>query len=175
MRQRRAFVAGRRNGYSLPHVIGWLTVFGFLAISLSPHLRPATPRDDSLELQNRWSTLRAQIELYRFQHEGRLPAQDSDSETEFLADMLCSSHLDGSRAGSLVPLEVGQAPYGPYFSRNIPENPLNGRESVLVTPANIPISDGSTGWWYCSTTGEIRAHMPPDDPRLIRETQWMVD
>lgn len=175
MRQRRAFVAGRRNGYSLPHVIGWLTVFGVLAISLSPHLRPATSRDDSLELQSRWSEIRAQIELYRFQHDGRLPAQGTDNEAEFLADMLCSSHADGTRAGSLFPLEIGQAPYGPYFAKNIPENPLNGRESVLVTAGSDPPSDGSTGWWYCSTTGEIRPNLPPDDPRLIRASQWMVE
>ena len=148
-----------RSGRSLPHVAAVIVVVGVIAIAVAPHVNSAGLQGEIAVLRSRLKELRDQIDLYRFQHNGDLPAAGSESEREFLTAMLCTTRSDGSTSGRLEPLVIGDEPYGPYFETKLPENPVNQRRNVVVTADPAPVADGSSGWWYCSTTGELRANL----------------
>ncbi len=86
--------------------------------------------------------MRSQIELYKAQHGGNLPAFASGVITGLTSETTYNSKT-----------------YGPYLAK-MPTNTITGSDVVVeVTGAN-PIDvinvTGSNGWLYHSGTGEIR-------------------
>lgn len=83
------------------------------------------------------------------------------TEAEFILHMTKSSRPDCSTAD---PGTAGYN-YGPYFSR-IPENPLNGKNSVQMIANNDAFpdaADGSHGWIYQPATLIFKADSAGSD------------
>lgn len=113
-----------------------LSVFAILIAFVVPQF--SSPDAKEVALQRTLQDLRDRIDLYRFQNESRLPG-DEGTEIDLIKDL--------QRATSV---ENGQAD-------TFPTNPINGKTSVVVS--ELHPRDGSSGWWYRPSTGEIRANI----------------
>jgi hypothetical protein len=86
-------------------------------------------------------TLRAQLQLYKAQHGGRIPSAD-------LSELIKSTNLDGTDGTE----------FGPYLQA-IPVNNLTDKSDVkTITGASAAEGDltpGGGGWIYSTTTGNI--------------------
>lgn len=146
-----------RRGFTLVEVLIVVVILGILAATVLPQFTSAS--DDAREsaLVQDLQTLRSQIELYKFQHNGTYPAEGSTDPQEFEDAMLLSSDEQGNTG------PVGSLPLGPYFVGQLPPNPYNGLRTVDVVNAELSsvTPDGSTGWIYSSQTGRLKANNPP--------------
>lgn len=91
--------------------------------------------------------LRAQIELYKLEHNGNPPLLYEGAFPQL------TSHTN--QRG--VPGEPGPAfPYGPYLRAGVPINPLTGGYMVTATDVFPPVTaSGNGGWLYHQESGQI--------------------
>jgi len=91
--------------------------------------------------------LRSQIELYKLEHQDRVPVLHEGS----LPQLVRPTNAQG------VPGKSGSRfPYGPYLRSGIPLNPVTGRSIITATDTFPPTSaSGNGGWLYHQETGQI--------------------
>lgn len=133
-----------RSAFTLVEVLIVVVIMAILAATIIPQFTDSTKDAKSSTTKFNLHTLRAQIELYRTQHNGACPGNT-------LVELTQSTNAAGT-AGS-----GANFPYGPYI-REIPANPFNN--SATVTPiTNDPAVaadvTGTGGWLYNATTGGI--------------------
>ena len=93
------------------------------------------------------SALRAQIELYKVQHNGRPPVAYQGT----FPQLLRATNVQG------VPGPKSRKhPYGPYLQNGVPVNPITGRSVVTAIDSFPPQTpSGNGGWLYHQPTGRI--------------------
>ena len=144
----------RRSGFTLVEVLIVVVILGILAATVLPQFTSSSEdAKESAMIQN-LQTVRSQIELYRLQHNSKLPAAGTTIEASFLDALVLSSDADGTTGA------IGTKPFGPYFIGQFPPNPFSGKKDVTVVNADpLPAADGTTGWIYSSKTGRIKANL----------------
>jgi general secretion pathway protein G len=121
-----------------------------------PTMQPAfaEPAEDAREsmLMSDLQTLRSQLELYKVQHRDNYPGMVGEV---FEADLFMRQLTARTSAGGLVGNNPPDFPYGPYLQK-MPNNPFLPRVTVLLTGGDgAPPGDGSSAWWFNTTTGKF--------------------
>jgi len=145
-------MSNNRKAFTLVELLIVATIVGIMAMIVIP--KYASSADDTREkaLATDYGCAARQIELYKHQHKGRLPhtkADGNDDTANFIARMTGKTDIDGT-------LNAG-GKFGPYLME-WPSNPfLPGANTAKVKfGANAPASrDGSTGWYYATSTGKL--------------------
>ncbi|MBI1311764.1 hypothetical protein GC176_10775 [bacterium] len=129
------------------------TLLGLLAATTIPQLLHARETAQQKSLHETLAAVRCQIEHFQEHHQGRLPAQGTDSEDEFVAQLCGRTMISGH-------VETN-ARFGPYLLGEFPPNPCSGNSGVLVVAGPLQTAqlqtDRNLGWAYSSTTGDFRA------------------
>jgi general secretion pathway protein G len=137
----------RQNGFTLVELLIVVVILGILAAIVIPQFSDASNDAKDSSLKSNLATIRSQIQLYKIQHNGELPA---GGKATFIDSMTKYTIADGSVATTQAP---GAGVYGPYL-QTIPKNPYNNLNTVTN---NGTAGDGSGGWEFNTTTGTFQA------------------
>lgn len=133
----------RCPGFTLVEILIVVVILGILSAIVIPQFSNASESSRESALQQNLFRIRAQLELYRSEHNGNVPTLD-----RFIEQMTLASDLEGNTAAPGTP----GYPYGPYLPK-IPTNPFTN---------TVPIGNGAPGssaWYYDDVTG----HIAPND------------
>ncbi len=128
---------------------------------------PATKAsgESNVALHDSLSVLRTAVFRYSMDHQlagsPLMPGEGGD----FLEQLTGRSRSDGR---TIVQDQAEDRFFGPYLD-SIPVNPVNQLNTVRVMPEGFqePVLNGSAGWVYLPSTGEVFADLPGNDDRGI--------
>ena len=147
---RSASTTRRPNGFTLVEILIVVVIMAVLAAMVIPQFTTSTDDAKASTLLANLRTMRAQLELYRFHHDGSLPTITASS----LPQLTSATNVAGG-----IGTPGTSFPFGPYLVTGIPENPVNGKATVVeattVPPAAVV---GDAGWLYDTETGRIWAN-----------------
>jgi general secretion pathway protein G len=136
----------RKGGFTLVEILIVVIILGILAAIVIPQFTNASQDARKNSLTSQLQTIRSQVELYKLQHQDKLPDIITTGWT------LLTNKTNA--AGTVT--SVGS--FGPYLQQ-VPVNSLNqGTQVVQGTGAAISGNNASTGWVYdYASTGKFWA------------------
>jgi prepilin-type N-terminal cleavage/methylation domain-containing protein len=151
----------RQAGFTLIELLLVVVILGILAAVAIPQLADSSLEARTSTLQTNLAVLRNAVEYYRSNHLGKYPGYPvgGGAPTQVLANdqLVLASRADGSTA---APGTAGYG-FGPYIRERVPENPINGLNTIQIVPDGSPFpaaADNATGWIYQPQLGKIRAN-----------------
>ena len=140
-----------KSGFTLVEILIVVVILGILAAIVIPQFTEASTEAKTSSLVSDLQTVRSQIELYKIQHNDALPGAGTATLTESLT---MYTDVDGALAAVQAP---GANVYGPYLQK-IPTNQFNNLDTILEGAATPAAADNTTGWFFNTVTGEVRAN-----------------
>jgi general secretion pathway protein G len=166
----------KRHGFTLVELMLVVSILGILgALAMPMYQNHATQARESAAKSD-LSTMRAQIELYKLQH-NNVPPGYVDGAAADLATLELQLVGTTTRTGAASANKVRVDPYqfGPYLKR-IPDNPFNDLSTIAYVAAGADMAaaaDGtSSGWLYKRETGEIRLNYTGTDSEGMAYTDY---
>lgn len=134
----------RNNGFTLVEIMLVVVILGILAAIIVPMFSDASMEGQISALKNDLRKIRGQIELYKFHHDGDLPAFTGEASADFVRRMTAKTDINGA-AGT---------DFGPYLN-SIPANPLNGKDTVRIDGTAAGVN--TDGWRFDPGSGAFQA------------------
>ena len=128
------------RGFTLIEVLIVVVILAVLAATIIPQFTDSTDDARRSSMVFNLHTLRAQIQLYKAQHGGKLPSGD-------LSELIKGTNLDGTDGTN----------FGPYMQA-IPINSLTDSSAVkVITTATAVAGDVTSGggWIFSTKSGNI--------------------
>ena len=132
----------RQPAFTLIELLIVVVILGIIAAIVVPQFSIATDDAKLSTLRTNLSTIRAQLLLYKLEHNSSFPTDN----TKFEAQMTAKTDVAGA---------VG-TDYGPYLMM-IPENPFTGTKDIKAAKVVDAGGANKAAWYYLAT-----------DTRLIR-------
>lgn len=155
----------KSRGFTLVEILIVVIILGILAAIVIPQFTDASTEARKSSAASTLHTIRSQIELYKVQHDDRVPvlvdyATAADGAATW-TNMMRYSNQTATTYSDTKDATNGVI-YGPYFQQP-PVNPVTNSSKVRI--ADAAVEDNHTeatpvdnyGWVYVSTTGEIYA------------------
>ncbi|MBN1589500.1 MAG: type II secretion system protein [Pirellulales bacterium] len=133
-----------RSGFTLIEVLIVVVIMAVLAATIIPQFSSSTSDAKRSALDFNTHSLRAQIELYKIDHNGAVPPLNATTH-----------ELEG--------LTQAAGGFGPYIIGDFPKNPFAGDASQgdwVVEGTGAGAVGTTAGWQYNSTTGEFWPNNP---------------
>ena len=124
-----------KRGFSLVEVLVVVSLIGILAAIVVPKFQSNTSEARVACLHSNLHAVRKQIELYKIQHNGTLPADVGETSDDFIRRMTTQTDVSGAAGGS----------FGPYLER-MPVNVFNNHNTVRIGDAAAGAN--TDGWRY---------------------------
>ena len=147
-----------KRGFTLVEILIVVVILGILAAIVIPQFTEASTESKESRLASDLQMVRAQIELYKIQHNDDLPG--TVAGVTFEDAMTQYTLQDGTLAAVQAPAD---GVFGPYMQRT-PINPFiavaaDAAVVSIETDGTVPVpGDASSGWWFNSTTGNFRSN-----------------
>ncbi len=136
-----------RKGFTLVEILIVVVILGILAAVVIPQFTDASTEAKTSSVKTDLQTVRAQIELYKIQHNDALPSKGGAS---FIECMTGKTDVAGDVTTATTDY------YGPYMQK-IPTNGFNNSSGVSVGDGNVP--DGTAnGWYFNNVDGTFKAN-----------------
>ena len=132
----------KKAGFTLVEVLIVVVIMAVLAATMIPQFADSSKDAKTGTALFNLRARRAQIELYKTQHDGVYPSTD-------LSELLTTTDVAGTKGtGANFTL-------GPYI-HDIPVNPFNNSNTVVAAPAVPPTAAvNGAGWLFDRTSGQI--------------------
>jgi len=150
-----------RTGFTLVEILIVVIILGILAVIILPEFSNASATARAAMLRDDLRVMRSQLTIFKAQHQGisaGYPNGDS-SQSPTEAALAAQITLATNQAGLTAPLGTPGFGYGPYM-REMPENPVNGRRTVLVLGDGVLFPNAPQdqyGWVYQPSTLMLKA------------------
>lgn len=138
-----------RAGFTLIEVLIVVVLVAILAATMIPQLSSSATDAKESSLRADLKSLRTQIDMYKLDHNGQLPAITGGA----LPQLTSATDANGNAGAT-----GASFPYGPYILNGFPPNPVTGKSTVTAATSFPPTSEsGNGGWLYNPSTGQIAA------------------
>lgn len=142
-----------KRGFTLVEILIVVVILGVLAAIVIPQFSTACSDSNLTNLRANIQTIRAQIQLFKVQHNDLLPGQ-------------LTRGGDVTEAGFITAM-TNDPTYGMYV-RTMPLNPyIAVAAATAITCVNNaaadPVGNEGTGWWFNAANGDFRASDSPDN------------
>ena len=135
----------KRTGFTLVEILIVVIILGILAAIVIPQFTEASNDARESALSSDLQTLRSQLELYKVQHLDSYP--DTADMAAFVNQLTSKTDVNGN-------IDANGA-FGPYL-QSFPTNPyVNGGDATVTAGANACPGDGTSGWYFNTSTGKI--------------------
>lgn len=141
----------RRSAFTLIEVLIVVVIMAVLAATIIPQFSSSSEDAKKSALAYNLHTLRAQIQLYRSQHDGQYPTIANDANGNPSLPQLYQSTDSTGAIGT-----GASYPLGPYLVGAIPKNPFDDSNYVETTATWPPTAETANGGWlYHVGTGNL--------------------
>jgi len=149
-----------KSGFTLVEILIVVVILGILAAIVIPQFTEASTEAKEARLVSDLQTMRSQLELYKIQHNDKLPGVETAASTigsvgseTFVNCMTGYTDVDGNPATG-----PGANIYGPYLQK-IPTNPWNDLDTVTFNARTAAGTAGTNlaGWNLDPATGHFQA------------------
>ena len=160
-----------KSGFTLVEILIVVVILGILAAIVIPQFTEASTEAKESRLVSDLQMMRSQIELYKIQHNDRLPGSEtvlgpngSTGNATFVQCMTDYTDQWGDTAAA-----PGPGIYGPYMQK-LPTNPFNAPVPLNTVGFNAAVAAGAPGsdgfgWNLDPATGLFQA----DDAQLCND------
>jgi general secretion pathway protein G len=157
----------KAKGFTLVEILIVVVILGILAAIVIPQFTEASTEAKESRLCTDLQTMRSQIELYKAQHNDRLPGSETAASAigsvggaTFLQALTGYTDVNGNVVGA-----PGANVYGPYMQK-IPTNGFNNLSTVTFNAGTTGVAGTNlAGWNLDPATGKFQA----DDNQLCSD------
>ena len=160
----------KAKGFTLVEILIVVVILGILAAIVIPQFTEASTEAKESRLCTDLQTMRSQIELYKAQHNDKLPGSETAVSVTGIGSVGNATFVQAMTGYTDVDGNVQPAPgpniYGPYMQK-IPTNGFNNLDTVTFNAATPlgQVGTNNAGWNLDPDTGKFQA----DDNQLCSD------